>query len=84
MRKILYVIELIRERVGLVLESEHRRMAERMNQVMYLFAIITGFFLPLSFLTGLLGINVGGIPGSENPYGFMVVCLPIGNEFLRP
>ena len=68
-------LELIRERVGLVLESEHRRMAERMNRVMYLFAIVTGFFLPLSFLTGLLGINVGGIPGSEYPYGFMVVCL---------
>jgi len=68
-------LELIRERVGLVLESEHQRMAERMNRVMYLFAIVTGFFLPLSFLTGLLGINVGGIPGNEYPHGFMVVCL---------
>lgn len=68
-------LELIRERVGLVLESEHQRMAARMNRVMYLFAIVTGFFLPLSFLTGLLGINVGGIPGSENHYGFVIVCL---------
>jgi len=68
-------LELIRERVGLVLESEHQRMAGRMNRVMYLFAIVTGFFLPLSFFTGLLGINVGGIPGSEYPHGFVVVCL---------
>ena len=68
-------LELIRERVGLVLESEHQRMAERMNRVMYLFAIVTGFFLPLSFFTGLLGINVGGIPGNEYPHGFMIVCL---------
>lgn len=68
-------LELIRERVGLVLESEHQRMAQRMNSVMYLFAIVTGFFLPLSFLTGLLGINVGGIPGTDSPHGFLVVCL---------
>jgi len=30
--------------------------------------------LPLSLLTGLLGINVLGIPGADNPYGFYVVC----------
>lgn len=67
-------LELIRERVNLVLEAEERRMRERMNRTMYLLGIITGFFLPMSFLTGLLGINVGGIPGSDNPYGFVVAC----------
>ncbi|WP_417781612.1 zinc transporter ZntB [Stutzerimonas xanthomarina] len=71
-------LELVRERVNLVLEAEERRMRERMNRTMYLLGIITGFFLPMSFLTGLLGINVGGIPGSENPYGFAVACALIG------
>ena len=68
-------LELIRERVGLVLETESRRMSERMNRTMYRFGIITCIFLPMSFLTGLLGINVGGIPGSESPYGFFLACL---------
>jgi zinc transporter len=67
-------LELSRERVGLVLESEDRRLNERMNRTMYRFGIITGIFLPMSFLTGLLGINVGGIPGSDNPYGFAMAC----------
>lgn len=71
-------LELIRERVALILESEHRRMSEQMNRTMYRFGIITGFFLPLSFLTGLLGINVGGIPGAELPYAFVIVCLLMG------
>ncbi|MDX2355183.1 MULTISPECIES: zinc transporter ZntB [Pseudomonadaceae] len=71
-------LELVRERVNLVLEAEERRMRERMNRTMYLLGIITGFFLPMSFLTGLLGINVGGIPGSENPYGFAIACVLIG------
>nr|WP_272884172.1 zinc transporter ZntB [Stutzerimonas stutzeri] len=67
-------LDLVRERVNLILEAEERRMRERMNRTMYLLGIITGFFLPMSFLTGLLGINVGGIPGSEHPYGFYVAC----------
>ena len=28
-----------------------------------------------TFVTGLLGINVGGIPGSENGQGFVVACV---------
>ncbi|TLX53708.1 zinc transporter ZntB [Stutzerimonas nosocomialis] len=71
-------LELIRERASLVLESEQRRLNERMNRTMYLIGIITAFFLPLSFFTGLLGINVGGIPGAEFPYGFAVACGLIG------
>lgn len=71
-------LELIRERVGLLLESEHRRMSERMGRTMYWLGIITGFFLPISFVTGLLGINVGGIPGADSSYGFFIACALIG------
>ena len=67
-------LELTRERVGLVLEAEDRRLSVRMNRTMYRFGVVTGIFLPMSFLTGLLGINVGGIPGSESPYGFLIAC----------
>jgi len=70
-------LELTRERVGLVLEAEDRRLNVRMNKTMYRFGIITGIFLPMSFLTGLLGINVGGIPWSGDPYGFVIACLLI-------
>ena len=68
-------LELSRERVSLVLEAENRRMDQRMNRTMYRFGIIAGVFLPLTFLTGLLGINVGGIPGAQSPYGFAIICV---------
>jgi len=42
---------------------------------MYLLSIVAAIFLPLGLLTGLLGINVGGIPGSENHLAFAFVCL---------
>ncbi len=67
-------LDLVRERVNLVLESDQRRRSERMTRTMYLLGIVTGFFLPMTFLTGLLGINVGGIPGADNPYGFAIAC----------
>lgn len=31
----------------------------------------------MSFITGLLGINVGGIPFAESPYGFLIACLTV-------
>lgn len=46
-------------------------LSERMNRNMYLLSLMAGIFLPLDFLTGLLGVNVGGIPGAENPLGFL-------------
>lgn len=38
-------------------------------------SIVAGIFLPLSFVTGLLGINVGSIPGGDTPFGFPTVGL---------
>ena len=46
-----------------------------MNKTMYVLSIVAGIFLPLGLLTGLLGINVGGIPGTEHPLAFMLVCV---------
>jgi zinc transporter len=37
--------------------------------------VIAAIFLPLSFVTGLLGINVGGIPGAESRLGFPLVVV---------
>jgi zinc transporter len=31
-------------------------------------------FLPLTFITGLLGINVAGIPDAHDPLAFWLVC----------
>ena len=63
------------ERAAVIHESLASRLAEMTNQRMYILSIVAAIFLPLSFVTGLLGINVGGIPGSENPHGFWEVNL---------
>ncbi|MBF8999318.1 MULTISPECIES: zinc transporter ZntB [Vibrio] len=59
-----------------IIKGELRQYhAEKMNQNTYLFSVIAAIFLPTSFLTGLLGVNVGGIPGTESPIAFTLFCL---------
>lgn len=55
--------------------------AEKMNQNTYLFSVIAAIFLPTSFLTGLLGVNVGGIPGTESPVAFALFCIALVGIF---
>jgi zinc transporter len=62
-----------RERTSVIQDSITNRMAERMNEIMMVLSIVAAIFLPLGLLTGLLGINVGGIPGAENKLAFWIV-----------
>jgi len=50
------------------------QLADSMNTATYRFTWVATVFLPLSFLTGLLGINVAGIPGDHDPLAFWLVC----------
>lgn len=63
-------LDAIRDRATVTQEELSNRLAEQMNKAMYMLSIVTGMFLPLGLLTGLFGINVGGIPGTENPWAF--------------
>lgn len=67
-------LDAIRERASIIQEELSTRIAERMNQTMYVISVCTALFLPLGFLTGLLGINVGGMPGTESDSAFWWVC----------
>ncbi|WP_300379286.1 zinc transporter ZntB [Henriciella sp.] len=58
---------------ALVLQDDlNNRAAARMNQTMYMLSIVAAVFLPLGFITGLLGINVGGMPGVESGNAFWI------------
>ncbi len=67
-------LDAIRERATVTHEELNGRLAEQMNKTMYVLSIVAGIFLPLGLMTGLLGINVGGIPGAQNPLGFTIFC----------
>ncbi len=63
------------DRVKLCMDQLHISAMDELSTSMYRLSIIATIFLPLTFITGLLGINVGGIPGSEDKSAFWLVCI---------
>jgi zinc transporter len=66
-------IDSAREKAAVTQEELNNRLSEQMNKAMYVLSIVAAIFLPLGLLTGLLGINVGGIPGTESKWAFSLV-----------
>ncbi|WNJ97375.1 zinc transporter ZntB [Vibrio ruber] len=64
-------LDAIRERAVVTQEELVSQVNDQMNQRMYVMSLIAALFLPLGFLTGLLGVNIGGIPGTDNPGAFL-------------
>ncbi|WP_045495487.1 CorA family divalent cation transporter [Vibrio hyugaensis] len=55
---------------------------EKNNKNSYLFTLVATIFLPTSFLTGLLGINIGGMPGVDSPHAFTWFCIALFAIFI--
>lgn len=49
-------------------------LADAMNRRTYTMSLMAMIFLPATFLTGLFGVNLGGIPGGSWRYGFSLFC----------
>ncbi|SPH24690.1 Zinc transport protein ZntB [Defluviimonas aquaemixtae] len=71
-------LDAIRDRAQVVRDQVVDIRAEAMNRQMLVLSVVAAIFLPLGLLTGLLGINVGGIPGSSVPWAFWAVCGLLG------
>ncbi len=73
-RVIRYVEDLdtIRERAQIVKDELSNALADKMNKNMYVLSVIAAIFLPLGFFTGLMGINIGGMPGVDDDNAFWI------------
>ncbi|GGY96068.1 MAG: zinc transporter [Shewanella sp.] len=67
-------LDSIRERATVAQEELQNRQTEALNQRLYFLALISAIFLPLGFLTGLLGVNIAGIPGADSHWAFAAFC----------
>lgn len=71
-------LDAARERTVVLMEELAVQSTEQLNRRIYLFTVIAGIFLPLTFVAGALGMNVGGIPFAEHPQGFAAVMGLLG------
>lgn len=70
-------LDAIRERSQIVKDELVNALTDRLNRNLYVISVITAIFLPLGFLTGLFGINIGGMPGvdQDSAFGIFSLCL---------
>ena len=68
-------LDAVRERAAVTQEELLSRLSEQLNTRMYVLSVVAAVFLPLGFLTGLFGVNVAGLPGLQDPYAFIWLCL---------
>jgi len=68
-------LDALRDRAQVVHDQIMDARAETMNRQMLLLSVVAAIFLPLGLITGLLGINVGGIPGADDARAFWAVCV---------
>jgi zinc transporter len=66
-------LEALRGRASVVQDELSNQLAERANRRVYIVTIIAAIFLPLTLVSGLLGMNVGGVPLAQHSNGFWLV-----------
>jgi zinc transporter len=74
-------LEAVRERAALLHEQITDLRGEQMEARALFISVVAFIFLPLTFVTGLLGMNVEGIPYAQEPWAFWGVvgfCFVIG------
>jgi len=66
-------LDSIRDRAAVLQDQLAGQRQEQLNRRLLALSIISAFFLPLTFVTGLLGMNLAGIPYHEEPWSFGAV-----------
>lgn len=68
-------LDVIRDRASILQDELTSLLTERMDRTIYILSIVTVIFLPLTLVSGMLGMNVGGIPGEKNPWAFTMLSI---------
>jgi zinc transporter len=68
-------LDAVRERSQIIKDDLVNALSDRLNRNLYVLSVITAIFLPLGFLTGLFGINIGGMPGVDNNMAFSIFSI---------
>jgi len=68
-------IQRLETRVNGLYDSYQAMGNSRVEKRLRILTIISAITLPFSLIAGLLGMNVGGLPATQDPQGFIVVII---------
>ena len=74
-KHILEDLDFLRDRARIIYEELNSITSQKTNRNLYVLSGIATIFMPLTFITGLLGMNVEGIPGADQTQAFAIVTL---------
>jgi zinc transporter len=63
-------LDSVQERARLLQEEIASRIGEQTNRNVYVLSIVTAVMLPITLVSGIFGMNVGGLPWLQDPSGF--------------
>lgn len=73
LRRDLDDIDASKESAVVMLDDLRARAVAGSQRTTFVLTVVATIFMPLTFLTGLLGSNIGGIPGSDDPHAFWIL-----------
>lgn len=77
-------LDAVRERCAIVKDQLTDMRAEEMNRNMMILSVVAAIFLPLGLISGMFGMNVGGMPWTESQNGFWIVTAMVtGIAFIQ-
>ena len=74
-RRIVEELDANRDRLAALQEHIDADRAHALGRNSYILSVVAAIFLPLGFLTGLFGVNVGGMPGVGSPIAFWLLTV---------
>ena len=66
-------LDSVRDRLSAIQEHADATRTKTLGRNSYVLSVVAAIFLPLGFLTGLFGVNVGGMPGIESASAFWIL-----------
>lgn len=76
--QVIHTLETLRSAVSSLFDTYTSAVSHRMNEVMKVLTIVATFFIPLTFIAGIYGMNFKSMPELEVPWGYPAVLLVMG------
>ena len=73
--QVIQMLEMIRSSVSGLFDVYTSAVSHRMNEVMKVLTIVATFFIPLTFIAGIYGMNFKFMPELETQWGYPIVLL---------
>lgn len=73
--RIIDTVETYRDLLSGIMDIYLSTNSNKMNEVMKVLTIMSSIFIPVTFISGVYGMNFEYMPGLNSPYGYATICL---------